>query len=237
MRIHLLVWPLVWGGLVVGLSGCARKTVSTVDIAAAEVEAKVPATGAGEPFQFPKDASGALLAKVLPPSEGPRMLADPSRVGRPFPMPPAVAAPAYKPLAPAVAAIPTLPVEKAKHEIRPRLVMDEGTFSPREELSLPQAVSFPVPDRVRLASQDVNQPVPPPILATPLPDRAPMDDLTAAASAAAAVAAPLPWRTAPAPFLRLFIHDPYENRRSVRLPMIPAEEATPISAAPRPPRP
>jgi hypothetical protein len=80
------------------------------------------------------------------------------------------------------------------------------------------------------------QAVPLPTLATPASDRASLADPTAGASSAAAVAAPLPSRATPAPYQRLALPDPYENRRPLRLP-VPDEEPTPVAAAPKPPQP
>jgi hypothetical protein len=91
-------------------------------------------------------------------------------------------------------------------------------------------VSFPVPARARLASRDVNKPVPLPVLATPAPDP------TGEISSAAAVAAPLPQRTRPAPFAKLTVPEPYENRTTARLALSPPETANPTAnATPRTP--
>lgn len=78
--------------------------------------------------------------------------------------------------------------------------------------------------------------VPLPILATPVGDRTSLADPTAEASSAAALAAPLPRRAAPAPYVRLALPDPYENRRPLCLP-VTDEDPTPVAAAPTPPRP
>jgi hypothetical protein len=69
--------------------------------------------------------------------------------------------------------------------------------------------------------------LPLPILARPVPDRASLEDATAAYSATAATTAPPVWRTKPAPFLRLNLPDPYENRRPSRLPALPGDETVP----------
>ena len=91
--------------------------------------------------------------------------------------------------------------------------------------------------RFRLPSADVNQPVPLPVLARPAPDRAPLDDPTADASWTAAVAAAPPVRTAPVPFLRLNLPDPFELRDAIRLRHPPAEDPLPPPSAARPPWP
>jgi hypothetical protein len=88
---------------------------------------------------------------------------------------------------------------------------------------------------VRHPGPEVNRPVPLPILAQPAPDRASLDDPTADLSAAAVQAAAPPPRTAPAPFLRLTLPDPFEPRNAVRLRTPPADEGGPVTATPRPP--
>jgi hypothetical protein len=81
---------------------------------------------------------------------------------------------------------------------------------------------------------DVNR-APPlaPLTPQPTPDRASLDDATADASSAAAVAAPLPQRLRPAPFLKMNLPDPFENRRAVQLPPLPPEQTTPVTAGPK----
>src|SRR5262249_51795249 len=98
--------------------------------------------------------------------------------------------------------------------LRPRLVLDETPSGLPDSPILPQLPSLPDGDRVRVPSVDVNQPIPLPMLARPVADRAPLDDPTADASAVAALAAPIPSRTTKAPFLKLTLPDPYDRRRS-----------------------
>ena len=74
------------------------------------------------------------------------------------------------------------------------------------------------------------------VLAAPLPDRAPLDDATMEASTAAVLVAPLPRRTTPAPYERVRVPDPYENRRPL-LAALPAEKTSPVTASPMPPKP
>jgi hypothetical protein len=100
----------------------------------------------------------------------------------------------------------------------------------------PQAQVLPAGERTRVSSPDPDQPIPLPILARPVPDRASLEDATTEASTAAALAGPLPRRTSPAPFLRLKLPEPYENRRPLSLPL-PEEDATPTAASPRTPKP
>jgi hypothetical protein len=95
-------------------------------------------------------------------------------------------------------------------------------------------LSFPAGKRTRLPSVDVNQPLPLPLLAQPVPDRAPLDDATGEASHTAALAAAPPRRGTPAPFLRLGLPDPFENRLPPRATM---EEVLPAPGPSRLPKP
>jgi hypothetical protein len=95
-------------------------------------------------------------------------------------------------------------------------------------LSSPAAVDGPATGGVRVPSVDVNKPSGLPVLAKPSADRAPVEDVTTAASNAAVVRDTLPARTKPAPFLRLTIPEPYENRRPV-MPPVTLDENVPNS--------
>jgi hypothetical protein len=63
----------------------------------------------------------------------------------------------------------------------------------------------------------VNQPAALPVLATPAPDRTSGDDPSAEFSSAAAQTAAVPARETPAPFAKVGLPDPFENRNAVRL--------------------
>jgi len=91
-------------------------------------------------------------------------------------------------------------------------VIDETLSGLPDTPLLPQIPSLPEGGRVRVSSVDVNQPLPLPILAQPISDRASLDDPTAEVSSAAAVAAPIPPRITKAPFLKLTLPDPYDHR-------------------------
>src|SRR5205085_646553 len=157
-------------GICLVLTGCGRTKVVLPEV---EIGAAEPAQPqAGEPFQFAKDVAGGLLAKTLTPVENRRLLSEPVGGPKPFPSPRGLTAPLAA-VAPGNAIMPSVPPKPVAHDLRPRLVTDETVFNPREELSLPQAVSFPAPERVRLAGADVNQPVPLPVLATQSQDRVP----------------------------------------------------------------
>src|SRR4051794_32729516 len=116
------------------LPGCGRTRVAVpaeVPVAAVAVE-----TPAGEPFQFPGDAGGDLLAKALTPVETRRLLNEPAVPPRPFPSPSGLAATAT-PLNPGQAVLPSAAIQAPTREVQPHFVTDETAFNPREELSLP----------------------------------------------------------------------------------------------------
>ncbi len=76
------------------------------------------------------------------------------------------------------------------------------------------------------SAEDSSKPIALPVLARPVPERAALEDPTRDASAAAAVAAPIPQRTRPLPFQRLSVPDPFENRGPVQLKEEPPEDST-----------
>jgi hypothetical protein len=145
---------------------------------------------------------------------------------------------------------PALPLPHGQPEVA-RLPLAKPAVKPRpsplpEGLPLadyhdtpppPGPQRLPAGEPVRLPSDDVNRPVPLPLLGQATPDRAPLDDPTSEASQTAALAAAMPQRTTPAPFVKLTLPDPFENRQVVRLPAVPPEETTPVTATPRPPKP
>jgi len=88
---------------------------------------------------------------------------------------------------------------------------------------------------VRLAAIDVNQPIPLPILAVPSAGRTPTEDPTGEASAAAAVAGPLPQRSLPVPYFKLTIPEPYAFRAATVASPMPVPELS-QPAAPATPR-
>jgi hypothetical protein len=222
--------------------GCGRPAVlapSSNSLAAAEPsphsakeadkEADAP------PFRFPDDASGALLAKVLPPTEvkgpldapnaGPRRLTPPAGLDAlPLTLPPSQA----PPLRP--------PAERTRKPLTPHLTVDETLGLNRGDPEPPQPRSFVTGDRIRLPSVDANQPIPLPILAHPSADRAPLDDPTLEASSDAALAAPMPQRTKTVPYFRVTLPDPYDNRRPINFPM-PPDDGDPRTGTIHPPKP
>jgi hypothetical protein len=88
-----------------------------------------------------------------------------------------------------------------------------AAFVTFEEPLIPQRIELPTTPRVRLASVDVNLPVPLPYLGHYRTDGVTLEDPTAEASLAAALARPAPARSGPAPFVPLNLPEPYEHRR------------------------
>ena len=229
-----------WGGLLLALAGCSRSAVVAPEGTTHADEPARPVLTRGQSDEtdnvaplFPDDAGGRLLAKMLPPREP-----DNLRLSRPeVPRPVAASIrmdPPDLPLPPNQTAMPRLPAPARGSPLWPRLVLEESLGGWPETLVLPQQQALPDTGRVRVPSEDMNQPLPLPILAQPVPDRAALDDPTADASTAAALATPLPMRITPAPFLKLSLPDPYDHRR-VEVP-VPAEQNEPALGTPKPPR-
>jgi hypothetical protein len=231
MRVGLLILGC---GL---LAGCDRSAAYVQEVKPAAVVAEAPPAenkpAEPEPFRFPDDRGGALAARLLPPA-GNRPL--PSRTTEPVrtPVPPSLESPTA-PLPPSVTQVVRLPAEPPRRTLRPRLIGEEPLAGSPLDLGRPQIPPLAVGERTRERSLDINQPPPLPLLAQPLPDSPSLEDATLEASLAAVVSAPPTGRTAPVPFQRAVLPDPYEFRG--RLPPAPDEEATPTTAAPQRPTP
>jgi len=244
-------WPVyllfvATGGLLGGLASCGGTTPRAPaedafppGVVRAQAGNEPAVTPQPEPppeppsFRFPDDAGGALLAKVLPPSQAGGPSADRARGPRRPTTRQELDAPAL-PLPPTAPVLPRLPASK-RQSPRPRLTLEESLDEVAAHAPLPQAPALPAGERVRAPSPDVNQPGPLPTLARPALDRAPVEDVTGDASTAAALAAPVPQRTRPAPFLKLTVPDPYEYRRPLGLP-VPPEPTTPEAGSPQVPK-
>jgi hypothetical protein len=188
---------------------------------------------AGDGFRFPDDKGGRLLAKELPPPErAPRAEESATPAPRPLPGAPGLEQPAV-PLPPNQGQVPRLPSRRQGPPLRPRPLPDELPLTGARP-GPPQEPRFHAGDRVRLPGPDVTQPVPLPVLAVPAPDRAALEDPTADLSAAAAQSAKVPPREAPAPFTKISLPDPFENR-AARLREKPPEKDDPVTAAPKGP--
>jgi hypothetical protein len=196
--------------------------------------AAIPSKLASE-FPFPPDKGGRLLADRLRPAnqvpplpeEKPAVskhLAGPEKLENPDLSLPKVPVP-----------LPSIPFPKTK-QIRPTLVEGEPPLSrQRFDLPGPAPVKLAAGPKVAWPSPDINQPIPLPILARQVTDRASLDDPSGDASLAAVLASKVPDRTAPAPFLRLTIPDPFEHRNAVRLHTTP-DAAFPTGGPPSPRR-
>jgi hypothetical protein len=243
MRGRIAVWSGVLGvtGVWLAVSGCGRQAVVapvTDLVSDRNPDAPGPRPKDEEPaggFAFPRDAGGSLLAKVLPPAD--RTVGPGDRTTQPVPRPAPPNKATFEPLPPARAqnVAPPLPA-KARVAPLPRLVSEETLEVPRERVALPAEASLPAAERVRVPSPDINEPVALPVLAQPVPDRVSLEDPTGDASTAAALAATLPQRVIPAPFLRLALPEPFEYRRPLTL-ATPAEMGEPRTGTPQTPKP
>ncbi len=243
MTSRVAMWSGVLGaGMLLVASGCGRQAV--VAPAAVEIVAdrNPDAPGArpqdeesGGSFAFPRDAAGTLLAKLLPPDtsagSGDRTTQPAPRRATPRFEAPSDALPPAR-----AAVVPPLAVKGKGAPLLPRLVSEEALDVPRERVALPAETSLPATERVREPSRDVNAPVALPVLAQPVPDRASLEDPTGDVSTAAALAATLPQRVIPAPFLRLSLPEPFEFRRPLMV-AAPAETADPRTSTPQTPKP
>ncbi|HMC64263.1 MAG TPA: hypothetical protein VKI65_04930 [Gemmataceae bacterium] len=228
MKRKLVLLPL----LCLVLAGCGRRVVSVPpagDVAAAEPER------AAEPFRFPDDRGGRLLAELLPPRETlPPLPADRSSAPLAFPAPRHVERP-DTPIPPVQAEPPRLPIMLSLHP-SPRSIPEEVPLADyRAEPIRPEETMLPASALVRLPSPDVNEPPSLPILALPVVDRVPIDDPTGEASRQAALSATMPPRAQPAPFIRFNLPDPFEHQRAVRLRTPPAEDSSPPAVVVRRP--
>jgi hypothetical protein len=237
-------------------SGCGKSSVGAGPQTTAETsvsrtvsheggEEKI-ASAENDELALPPDKEGKLLVETLRPSEKlpgrlpseavkPRRLSAAPGVEKPQlpPPPPLPALPAT--MGESSGQRPLAALDQKGTAFRPRLLPEEPPFSRhRIVLAQPESIKLPAGPRVRLASPDVNQPIPLPILAQPVRNRAPLNDPTLDVSLSAALAETVPGRTSPAPFLRLTLPDPFENRKTVRLRKTPPEEGIPFTVLPGP---
>jgi hypothetical protein len=252
MRIRLVPLVALWlCGALLALPGCGRPSVAVLNPDPVAVDNSTPqspdkdkrpgenpkgiAPGQGG-YRFPADPGGQQLAKQLPPRENFRLPAERPSGPRPHP---ALAAldNLNLPLPPSQAGIPRLPAPKATRPTLPGSLLEEAPLLGfRNDPAPPQEPALSPGVLVKAPSPNVSQPVPPPLLGQPVPDRAPLDDPTVEASLAAALAAEPRSRTNPAPFLKLTLPDPFENRQTGRLRSTPPEEGIPVAATPALPK-
>jgi len=185
------------------------------------------------PFRFPDDEGGRLLSRLLAPPQNlpPQRTTEPRR--RPTPKP--VENPAPSP--PPVVLLPRLTTEGTPRTPPPQLLAPELPLGGHDTpVVIPTPPSFPVGERLRVPSIDVEQPSSLSPMAQPLPDRAAVADPTLPASREAILTATMPERKNPAPFLRLMLPDPFEHRDTVRFRKSLGEEQVPVLFPTRPPQ-
>jgi hypothetical protein len=232
------------GFVLAALWGCGQasappgRAVASIEESAGAIIARAaadePAAQQPVSFRFPDDASGAILAKVLPPGNtrpaeaatGPKRAKPPAAVESPS-----------APLPAGPVMIARLPSPRKSSQLKPRLVLEEALLNAGADPLVPQIIALAAAERTRVESVDVNKPIGLPYLGQPVADRAPLDDATKAASGAAAVASPMPQRRNPVPFQRSTLPDPYEYRRPVSSEGLPAETGSPATSSPKPPQP
>jgi hypothetical protein len=110
-------------------------------------------------------------------------------------------------------------------------VVEEGLPETPDEPDLPRRPTFAVGRLAAESSPDAALPPPLPLMARPVADRVSLDDGTGEVRTAAVLAAPLPRRTAPAPFVRTGVPQPFADRRPLTM-KIPEEETSPVVEAP-----
>ena len=228
---------LLIGCLFVTLPGCGQRTAAVGD----HTTRHSPLTTheGDEEFPLPTDRGGRLLADKLRPSNQTPRLPEDRMVAPKHPSAPAKLEAPDLPLPPVIVnAPPSIPLTdnrgKAK-PIQPVLLERElPLLRQRINVNHPATIHLPAGPKIARPSPEVNQPIPLPILARPVADRASLDDFSSEASRTAALASTVPDRTAPAPALRLNLPDPFEHRDAVRPRTSPPEITLPADH-PRPP--
>jgi hypothetical protein len=226
------------------LCGCARSGIIArgADPSAAEADGADAVALREDPatqkttaeFRFPGDRGGELLSKVLRPDTPYRPVQPRTEARRPAATA-AIDSPSLLP-PPNPVTMPRLPATKANTTLAPRPSLPETLAGVLPDPSPPHALSLPPGELTRRPSVDVNHSIPVPVLGQPLPDRAPVEDVTTDASSAAAIAVSMPQRTHPAPFVKNNLPDPFEFRRPVVVPPTPPDQPKPPEAAPRLPK-
>jgi hypothetical protein len=206
-------------------SGEPKATVRTanLDFVAQDEEPKKE-PDKGKEAAVPKDKGSKLVADLLRPADkslvdelSKKRLSGPALLERPE-----IAAPAYKGLPPKLA------VKADGKAVRPKPAAEGIPFSGYfADPQLPAVVKLEGTALVKWPMPDPNQPAPLPILAQQRPDRAPLTDPTADASIDAALSGIIPARDNPAPFLRINLPDPFENRQTIKVRNPLPEDPTP----------
>lgn len=192
-------------------------------------EAEAKAQPKEEPkyeFAVPGDAGGRLVLRILAPATNPP--ARPNRDPRPKPAPKAIEQPGL-PLPREIASLPRYPDAGKWPPFYPQLSSGEPLFGLEESFgAFPQSKSYSPADRARYPSIDVALPVELPRMALPVVEKANLSDPSLDHCKTSILAAPLPVREAPSPFLRLVIPDPAEHVEAVKLPATPGPDELPI---------
>jgi hypothetical protein len=97
----------------------------------------------------------------------------------------------------------------------------------RDEPAAPTALQLPTKPLLKVPSVDVNAPLPIPILAQPVKDRASLSEPAFDVSLEATLKKITPTRDKPVPFVPLNLPDPFEHVRYGQLRHPPEESATP----------
>jgi hypothetical protein len=242
MRNSRVIWitVLMLGLLACGFAAYGRKpAVAPSERSAAEEESVSETFQApqADAITYPNDRGGKLLAELLPPSDpaptrGLEKLAEQVQ----FPAPRKLKV-LVQPLPASLAGPPRDPVtaDRPRSKLPP---LPEG--SPVAVLAAdpvrPEHPDLPAGERVRVPSPRLDAPLPLTTLATPYRETLSSEDATSDYSLAAALATVPFKRSNPAPFLRMTIPEPYENRPAAQLRVEIAESGEPITTSPKPPR-
>ncbi len=234
-RLSMHLFLLGCAGLLLGMQGCSSSSerISADDsrrVALAPSEEKAATLEA--PFRLPADAAGKLLGQVVPPAAHPGRLDNPNRE-TPRDRTQAHLAEPTAPLPDMTPDPPRTPALVKRSPVRPELMHSEVLEESFLEPDVPSRPSFATGKRIQMRSEDVTLPPPLPVLSQPLPDRVPLDDATKEASTMAALSASMPVRSTPAPYQRMRVPDPYENRLPLTL-SVPAETSPPQADTTRP---
>jgi hypothetical protein len=173
---------------------------------------------------LPKGKGGKLVDDLLRPRDKSlaKELTKKRLPGLGFLEGPEIALPKYKGLPPKLA------VKDGGKPVRPKAAAEEIPLSRNfGDPKLPVVIKLEGTALVKWPMPDPNQPLPLPILAQPKSDRAPLTDPTADASTDAALSGTIPVRDNPAPFLRINLPDPFENRQTIRVRNPLPEDPTP----------
>jgi hypothetical protein len=126
-----------------------------------------------------------------------------------------------------------LPAVVKRTPVRPELVQPETLDESFQDPEVPSRPSFVTDKRIHVPSEDAALPPPLPVLGLTMPDRVSLEDATMEVSTSAALSAAMPVRQTPAPYQRMTVPDPYENRLPLTL-SVPAEVSSPAADTTRP---